>query len=66
MHSFIGGELSFLKLGLVLVGFSWGVSNSGPMHEKSIHEVFTFIVCVLTVWLEHGWSLGEDANAYFS
>ena len=27
MHSFVGGELSFLKLGSVLVGLSGGVSN---------------------------------------
>ena len=24
MHSFVGSELSFLKLGSVIVGFSWG------------------------------------------
>ena len=27
LHSFVGGELSFLKLGSVLVGLSAGVSN---------------------------------------
>ena len=27
MHSFIGGEFSFLKLGLVFVGLNGGVQN---------------------------------------
>ena len=27
IHSFVGGELSFLKLGSVLVGLSGGVPN---------------------------------------
>ena len=36
IHSFVGSELSFLKLASVLVGLSGGVSNfsSKPAHPK--------------------------------
>ena len=39
-HSFVGSELSFLKLaGSVLVGLSGGVSNFSPEHVKLLSEV---------------------------
>ena len=34
--------------------------------DKSIRKVFTWFVCVLMVWSDWGWSLGEGANFYFS
>ena len=30
--------------------------------DKSIHKVFTCFVCVLMMWSDWGWSLGEGAN----
>ena len=34
--------------------------------DKSIRKVFTCFVCVLMMWSDWGWSLGEGANFYFS
>ena len=33
--------------------------------DKSIRKVFTCFVCVLMMWSDWGWSLGEGANFYF-
>ena len=85
MHSLVGGELSFLKLGSVLVGFQWGwagfilrantakllflrstVDLSCRLDLKWWLEVFTYCMCVLTMWSDNGWSLGEGTNFHFS
>ena len=30
--------------------------------DKSVHKVFTCFVCVLMMWSDWGWSLGEGAH----
>ena len=34
--------------------------------DKSIRKVFTCFVCVLMIWSDWGWSLGEVENFNFS
>ena len=34
--------------------------------DKSIRKVFTCFVCVLMMWSDWGWSLGEGANYYLA
>ena len=34
--------------------------------DKSMRNVFTWFVCVLMMWSDWGWGLGEGANFYFS
>ena len=38
IHSFVGGELSFLKLGSVLVGLSGGVVNFSSTGKITVFE----------------------------
>ena len=57
-------SLSFLGLGSVLVGLTGDVSNISLKwsHDKSILKV-SLVLCVLMMWSDCGWSLGE--GAYF-
>ena len=47
MHSFVGGELSFMNLGSVLVGFSEGVSTN-TAKLLFMHEVMSSLLSKLS------------------
>ena len=64
VHSFVGSELSFLKLVSVLVGLSGGVSNfySKPAQPKLL---FLRSMCGLACRLKLKWSQNKSICKFF-